>query len=58
MQARWTRPCEGWDYNLDVNLATELPPALLYDRQILKSGFRAIHRLLEFTADPQWLAAL
>jgi signal-transduction protein with cAMP-binding, CBS, and nucleotidyltransferase domain len=35
----------------------ELPPALLgrYDRQILKSGFRSIHRLLEFTGNPQWL---
>ena len=38
----------------------ELPPALLtrYARQFLKSGFRAIHRLLEFTADPPWLATL
>jgi CBS domain-containing protein len=38
----------------------ELPPALLgrYDRQILKSGFRSIHRLLEFTGNPQWLERL
>ena len=38
----------------------ELPPALLsrYDRQILKSGFRSILRLLEFTADPKWLKTL
>jgi hypothetical protein len=38
----------------------ELPPALLsrYDRQILKSGFRSILRLLEFTADPKWLETL
>jgi signal-transduction protein with cAMP-binding, CBS, and nucleotidyltransferase domain len=38
----------------------ELPPALLsrYDRQILKSGFRSILRLLEFTADPTWLKTL
>jgi CBS domain-containing protein len=36
---------------------TELPPSLLsrYDRQILRSGFRSILRLLEFTADPSWL---
>jgi len=36
---------------------TELPPALLsrHDRQVLKSGFRAIRRLLEFTADRGWL---
>ncbi len=38
----------------------ELPPALLsrLDRQVLKSGFRSILRLLEFTADPAWLQAL
>ena len=36
---------------------SELPPALLgrYDRQILKRGFRSILRLLEFTANPEWL---
>jgi CBS domain-containing protein len=36
---------------------TELPPALLsrYDRQLLRSGFRSILRLLEFTADLEWL---
>jgi CBS domain-containing protein len=36
---------------------SELPPALLsrYDRQILKGCFRSIHRLLEFTAECQWL---
>lgn len=35
----------------------ELPPALLSrnDRQILKSGFRSIARLLEFTANFTWL---
>ena len=35
----------------------ELPPALLsrHDRQVLKSGFRSILRLLEFTADRGWL---
>jgi signal-transduction protein with cAMP-binding, CBS, and nucleotidyltransferase domain len=34
-----------------------LNPAQLshYDRQLLKSGFRSIHRLLEFTADGTWL---
>jgi CBS domain-containing protein len=39
---------------------TELPPSLLsrYDRQILKSGFRSILRLLEFTADFAWLEKL
>jgi hypothetical protein len=38
----------------------ELPPALLsrHDRQVLKSGFRAILRLLELTASWEWLAAL
>lgn len=38
----------------------ELPPALLsrYDRQILKSGFRSILRLLEFADDPIWLKTL
>ena len=38
----------------------ELPPALLsrYDRQLLKSGFRSILRLLEFTADLKWLKTL
>jgi CBS domain-containing protein len=38
----------------------ELPPALLsrYDRQILKSCFRSILRLLEFTADLRWLKTL
>jgi CBS domain-containing protein len=38
----------------------ELPPDLLsrYDRQVLKSGFRSILRLLEFTADPAWLEKL
>ena len=38
----------------------ELPPALLsrHDRQVLKSGFRSILRLLEFTADREWLDAL
>ena len=39
---------------------SELPPALLsrYDRQVLKSGFRSILRLLEFTADWKWLDTL
>ncbi len=38
----------------------ELPPALLsrHDRQVLKSGFRSILRLLEFTADRSWLGQL
>ena len=38
----------------------ELPPALLsrHDRQVLKSGFRSILRLLEFTADRGWLRNL
>jgi hypothetical protein len=36
---------------------TVLPAALLsrHDRHVLKSGFPAIHRLLEFTANPKWL---
>ena len=35
----------------------ELPLSLLsrHDRHALKSGFPAIHRLLEFSADPKWL---
>ena len=39
---------------------TELPPALLsrYDRQVLKSGFRVILRLIELTASWEWLDAL
>ena len=38
----------------------ELPPTLLsrHDRQVLKSGFRVIHRLIELTADYEWLDAL
>jgi CBS domain-containing protein len=38
----------------------ELPPALLsrHDRQVLKSGFRIIHRLIDLTANYQWLDAL
>jgi len=38
----------------------ELPPALLgrHDRQVLKSGFRVILRLLELTASWEWLDAL
>ena len=41
------------------NDGSELPPALLsrYDRQVLKSGFRSILRLLEFTAECGWLEA-
>jgi CBS domain-containing protein len=40
--------------------ASELPPALLsrHDRHVLKSGFRSILRLLEFTADTSWIAQL
>jgi CBS domain-containing protein len=39
---------------------SELPAATLsrYDRQALKSGFPVIQRLLEFTADLNWLTAL
>jgi CBS domain-containing protein len=35
----------------------DLPPALLgrYDRHVLRSGFRSISRLIEFTADGHWL---
>jgi len=38
----------------------ELPPALLsrYDRHLLAGRFRAILRLLQFTADLSWLEAL
>jgi CBS domain-containing protein len=39
---------------------TELPPSFVsrQDRQLLKSGFRSIHRLLELTADSSWLETL
>jgi CBS domain-containing protein len=38
----------------------ELPPSLLgaYDRQLLKSCFRSIMRLLEFTGELEWLKTL
>jgi CBS domain-containing protein len=38
---------------------SELPPALLsrHDRHMLRSGFAAIHRLLEFSSEPAWLDA-
>ena len=38
----------------------ELPATLLsrHDRQVLKTGFRSIQRLLEFTADLEWLKKL
>ena len=38
----------------------ELPAALLsrYDRQVLKSGFRSLRRLVEFTGDRTWLRTL
>jgi CBS domain-containing protein len=38
----------------------DLPPTLLsrYDRQVLKSGFRVIQRLIELTSNYQWLDAL
>jgi CBS domain-containing protein len=37
---------------------SELPPARLsrHDRHVLKSGFRSILRLIEFTGNPAWLA--
>ena len=39
---------------------SELPPALLsrHDRHVLKSGFRSILRLLEFTGNSPWFATL
>jgi CBS domain-containing protein len=38
----------------------ELPPSLLsrYDRRVLKGGFHAILRLIEFCASPVWLEQL
>jgi CBS domain-containing protein len=38
----------------------ELPPSLLtrHDRQVLKSGFRVIHRLIELTSNWDWLDTL
>ena len=39
---------------------SELPPALLsrHDRHMLKSGFRSILRLIEFTGNSPWLSML
>lgn len=39
---------------------SELPPVLLsrHDRHVLKSGFRSILRLLEFTGNSPWFATL
>ena len=39
---------------------SELPASLLSrsDRQVLKSGFRSILKLLEFAANPVWLDEL
>ena len=39
---------------------SELPPALLsrHDRHVLKSGFRSILRLIEFTGNSPWFATL
>ena len=39
---------------------SELPPALLsrHDRHVLKSGFRSILRLLEFTGNSPWIATV
>ena len=39
---------------------SELPPALLsrHDRHVLKSGFRSILRLLEFTGNSAWVASV
>jgi CBS domain-containing protein len=38
----------------------ELPLPILsrHDRQVIKSGFRSIHKLLEFTASWEWLEAV
>jgi len=38
----------------------ELPPALLsrHDRHLLKGGFRAILRLIEFTGNREWIERL
>ncbi|MBN9660218.1 MAG: cyclic nucleotide-binding domain-containing protein [Acidobacteria bacterium] len=35
-----------------------LPMLSRHDRQVLKSGFRSIHQLLEFTASWEWLEAV
>jgi CBS domain-containing protein len=42
------------------NDGSELPPALLsrHDRHVLKSGFRSILRLVEFTGNSRWFATL
>ena len=53
----WQQGRVGISQNTD---GAELPPALLgrYDRRVLKSGFRSISRLLEFTGNPQWLKTI
>ncbi|MEP6963204.1 MAG: putative nucleotidyltransferase substrate binding domain-containing protein, partial [Acidobacteriota bacterium] len=53
----WQQGRIGISRNTD---GAELPPALLsrYDRQVLKNGFRSLHRLLEFTAEWEWLDTL
>jgi hypothetical protein len=42
------------------NSGAQLAPSMLshHDRQILKSGFRSILRLLEFTAEGDWMEAV
>ena len=51
----WQQARIGIDQGTD---GAELPPSLLsrHDRHVLRSGFRSILRLLEFTADSTWLA--
>jgi CBS domain-containing protein len=53
----WQQGRVGISQNTD---GSELPPALLgrYDRQLLKSGFRSIHRLLELISNSQWLKTI
>ena len=51
----WQQARIGIDQGTD---GSELSPALLsrHDRHVLRSGFRSILQLLEFTADSTWLA--
>jgi len=54
---RWQQARIGIDQD---TTGSELPPALLsrHDRHVLKSGFRSILRLLEFTGNSPWVDSL
>ena len=60
IEVQWEH-CQQGRVGISQNTdGAELPPALLgrYDRRVLKSGFRSISQLLEFTGNPQWLKTI